>query len=106
MILNLDGQPLGRRIQRRNFGDRPGFVNAIQLKPQIEMQSCCGMALNDETQFCRLAARDMTARLGSYPKIPFRAVCLQSRHQTNPSADSVDCAKAQIKFGQSTPKPE
>jgi hypothetical protein len=106
MILYLDGEPLGCRIQRRDLGHCPGFVNAIEFKPQIEMQPCRGVALDDETQFCRLAPRDMAARLGSHTKISFRAVRLQSRHQTNPSADSVDCAKAQIKFGQSTPKPE
>src|SRR5690242_14454669 len=80
MIFDFDRQPLCRRIERWNLGNRPGFVDAIEFKPQVEMQPGRGMALNNEAQTRRLALRDTTTRFGSDAEIAFRAVCLQSCH--------------------------
>src|SRR3546814_16473425 len=43
MILDLDRQPLLRRITRRTFGDRPASQRALPFKTEIEMATTCMM---------------------------------------------------------------
>src|SRR5258706_8188016 len=63
MILDLHRETLDRRIERRRFRHRPGFVDAVELEPEIEMQSRCVMALNDKAPRFSTFLADAAARL-------------------------------------------
>lgn len=71
MILDLNCQPLVVRVERRAFGDRPGFEDAIQLEPQVIVQPGGIMFLDDEAT--AIAARELriAARLIRFLKSRF-----------------------------------
>ncbi len=56
MVLDLDRQPLDRRIERRTLGHRPRLEGAVELQPEIVVQARGVMALHHEAQ--RLAGGD------------------------------------------------
>jgi hypothetical protein len=64
MIFDLDGEPLGRRIERRHLGDRPTLIDAVEFQPEVVMEPRRVMALDDEFALLFLAANDFTARFG------------------------------------------
>src|SRR6267154_405338 len=82
MVFDFDGKPLRRRIERRDFGHRPGFQDPVKLEPEIVMQSSGVMSLNEEAELLGLARRDFTPRLFGEGKVAFRAISFQPRHLT------------------------
>jgi hypothetical protein len=74
MILDLDGQPLVVRIERRAARHRPGLEHAVELEPEIIVQACRIVALDHEAQ--ALAGRDdrRTRRLGGFLEVALRPV--------------------------------
>ena len=53
MIFHLDRKALVVRIERRAFGHRPGFEDAVELKPQVVVQPRGVMFLDDEAPAVR-----------------------------------------------------
>src|SRR5581483_6074855 len=54
MVLDVDGQPAGLRIERRPFGDGPTGQDAGDLEPEVVVEPAGPVALHHETL---LAAR-------------------------------------------------
>jgi hypothetical protein len=50
MILDRDGEPSHRRVQRRPLRDGPGAQRLTPLEPQIEMQGGRVVKLDDEAR--------------------------------------------------------
>ena len=84
MVFDLDREPLVMRIERRAFGDGPGFEDAIEFKPQVIMKVRCRMFLNDEAEpVCSLSilafplgsAVFEKSRLARYFASSFLAMC-------------------------------
>ena len=48
MIFDLHGQALVGRIQRRPFGNGPGFEHSFHLQAEIVMKACGAVALHHE----------------------------------------------------------
>src|SRR5712692_939227 len=77
MILNLHGQTLIGRVERRSLGDCPRFEHALHLKPEIVVQPRRVMALHDKAVL-RLFF-ELRRRLGRFLKPPFSFVLVE-RH--------------------------
>ncbi len=88
MIFHLDRQALHRRIERRRLGHGPGLVDAVQLQPQVVMQPCRIVALDDEAARLRFRRR-AALRLSGHVEIAFRAIDRKPRHLC-----SAICARA------------
>ena len=71
MIFDLDRKPLVMGIERRPFGDSPGFENAIQLEPQIVVEAGGVVLLNDESATGRGLDSVLAAWLPRLPKSRF-----------------------------------
>ena len=63
MVFDLDREPLVTRIERRTFGDRPGFEDAVELEPQIVMQPRRVVLLDHKAKM--LGGRELTSPVGS-----------------------------------------
>jgi hypothetical protein len=50
MILDFDSEAFVPRIERRPFGHRPGFEDAVKFEPEIVVQPRRRMLLDDETK--------------------------------------------------------
>src|SRR6266436_6650380 len=48
MIFHVDGKALLVRNEARAAGDRPALHHAVELEPQVIMQTPCGVLLDDE----------------------------------------------------------
>lgn len=48
MILDLHGEPLVVRIERRAFGNGPRFQHTVHFQAKVIVQARCPMALHDE----------------------------------------------------------
>src|SRR6185436_5582523 len=70
-------QPLDRRIRRRAFGDRPALHHAVELQPQVEVQACRRVFLDDEVELPGgpgALFRGAAFRLSRLPEITFLPV--------------------------------
>jgi hypothetical protein len=63
MIFHLDCKPPLLGIEGRTFGDSPGFEDAVDFKPQVEVKPRGRMLLNDNLGYS--AARTFVLPLGS-----------------------------------------
>jgi len=55
MVLDMHGQPLGRRVQTRPLGYCPALENPVELQPKIIVQVGGRVFLDDEAQLVALA---------------------------------------------------
>src|SRR6266436_2782795 len=51
MIFGLNGQAFVGCVERRTFGDGPGFESAVDGQAKIVMEASCGMLLHDKNVF-------------------------------------------------------
>ena len=77
MVLHLHGQTLIVRINRWTPRDRPRFEHAIEFKPEIVVQACCRMFLDDEAQLLRRPDRRRSAGLGCFREVALGAIFRQ-----------------------------
>ena len=92
MILDVHGQPLGLRIERRTFRHRPRQQHAVVLEPEVVVQVAGEMFLHAEE-----AARALlrVAR----PCRPARASCVKSRfcwYSSSAMADGSSTAQTRV----------
>ena len=50
VVLDLDGEPLGLRVERRPLGHRPRHQHAVHLEPQVEVERGRVVAVDHESQ--------------------------------------------------------
>jgi hypothetical protein len=55
MVFHLDGEPLFARNEAGAAGHRPAFHHAVEFEPEIVMQPCGGMFLDNESAAAALA---------------------------------------------------
>ena len=74
MVLDLDGQPLDRRIERRAFGHRPRLERAIELEAKIVVESRRVVTLNDETKLPGFRNGGLARRLFRQAEVALGAI--------------------------------
>ncbi|MGY4356834.1 hypothetical protein ACVW0J_003327 [Bradyrhizobium sp. i1.7.7] len=74
MVLDLDRQPLVMRIERGSLGDRPRLEHAVELEPQIIVQSRRIVLLDHEAPLRRWRHRGLARRLRCLLEIAFLSV--------------------------------
>jgi hypothetical protein len=77
MVFHHGGQVLDGGIERRPFGNRPGFQGSVNFKSEIVMQAGGVVALDEESARMFVAAsRFARSRFGRIPKIPLTGIFL------------------------------
>ncbi|MBB4482288.1 hypothetical protein GGE46_004901 [Rhizobium etli] len=71
MVLDLDRQALVVWIERWTLGDGPALEHAVELEPQVVVQTCRIVLLNDEAAAVALLDAPFTAGLSGLLKIAF-----------------------------------
>src|SRR6266404_2627679 len=89
MILDVDGEPLVRRIEARSLRHRPAFERAVELETEVVMQAAGGVLLHDEPQPCAALRRHAALRLRSLAEIAFAMVALETHDRGHSAAESV-----------------
>jgi hypothetical protein len=88
MIFYLDGEPLVSGVERRPFGNSPGFEDAAYFEAQVVVEPCCCMLLNDK--YFVVFASLLPARFRGLRKAAFSPIFREFSHSSHYSApDSV-----------------
>lgn len=74
IVLDLDREPLVRRIEGRALCNCPGFENTVKLEPKVVMQMRSRMLLDDKAEALRGTDLCISAGFGGFRKIPLGAV--------------------------------
>jgi hypothetical protein len=81
MVLDMDREPLLTGIEARPLRDCPAQQHAIELEPEIVMQTARGMLLHDKGErHCGRVLAHPACRLRRFAKVAF-AVVLFERHR-------------------------
>jgi hypothetical protein len=81
MILDMNCEPLVRRIEAWALRDRPALERPVELEPEVVVHATSRMLLDYKAQSVRGAARFPSARLGRLAEIALVAVLLQAHEE-------------------------
>ena len=80
VILDVDGERLGSRLERDTLRHRPGGEHAVPLEPEVVMEAPGGVLLDDEERVGAAAAALAAKRLGRRRRVALLPVGVEPWH--------------------------